>query len=185
MNSLFEWLSRLFQGVKAWVVVQPWEKCVRVRLGKQSILFGPGVHLRIPWIDEVYIVNTRLRISSVPAQTITTSDGKTVTVSGIVGFRISEPLVAMLSLQQPESSCAALTLTALSEAIIGSKLELLSPTSIESFALKRLEQMMYGVTFDFVRVVDFAVVRTYRILNEQWRPQTGNDIPMNSTSKFY
>ena len=185
MGSFVEWLSRIFQGVKAWIIVQPWEKCVRVRLGKHTVLFGPGIHMRVPWIDEVFIVNTRLRISSVPAQTVTTADGKTVTVSGLVGFRISEPLVAMLTLQQPDTSCSALALTAISEAIAGNRLELLSPDAVEKFALSVLEKKVFGVAFDFVRVVDFAVVRTYRILNEQWRPQTGSDTPFSSNTKHY
>jgi hypothetical protein len=37
-----------------WVTVAPWERALRVRLGKRVTLLGPGVHLRIPVADRVF-----------------------------------------------------------------------------------------------------------------------------------
>lgn len=174
MGGLFDWIIKLCQGVKVWAVVRPWEKGVRIRLGKTTTLLDAGWHIRIPIIDEVVIINTRLRISSVPCQTITMTDGKTVTIGGMIGFTIVDPLAAMLRLQQPENSCAALAMTALSEYILAHTTDSIDLAEMEMTACQSLDgdETMAGIKFEFVKIVDFAVVKTYRLLQEQWRPST-------------
>jgi regulator of protease activity HflC (stomatin/prohibitin superfamily) len=106
VNELFQWLVGLIKGARFWQIVLPWERAVRVRFGRNPTLWESGFHWRIPYFDEIRVVNTRLRIACVPAQTITTRDGRTVTIDVSLAFRISDPLVAMLRLQRPEDSCA-------------------------------------------------------------------------------
>ena len=53
-----------------WVIVQPWESCLRVRLGRHVALLAPGVHWRIPYVDQAYRQSVRLRIAHLPTQTV-------------------------------------------------------------------------------------------------------------------
>lgn len=174
MNQFFQWLANFFQGSRPWQVVMPWERALRVRLGKRTILWEPGFHWRIPFVDEVRIVNTRLRIASVPCITVTTTDGKTVTVAGCVGFRIFDPFQTLLTIQHPEDAASALAQAAVAKYIASRRVAELSMEQMEQTALDALTtSSMAGLAFEFVRVVDFAVVRTFRLLQEVWRPNTG------------
>lgn len=173
MSSLFDWLSSLFRGVRFWVVIQPWERAVHVRLGKRERVLGPGVHLRIPLADEVTVVNTRLRIAPVPCQTISTLDGKAVTVGAVVGFRVVDPLKAMRALQAPERACAAYVQALIARHLSSRQWAEIAVPGLEADALAGLDGFGGGgLAYDFVRVVDFAAVRTFRLLQEQWRPST-------------
>lgn len=172
MTSLLEQIAKLFQGVKLWVVVRPWEVCIRVRLGKHTTVLQPGVHLRIPMADETIAVNTRLRIAAVPSQTITTTDGKTVTIGGSVGYKIVDPLEAMLALAQPHNTCPALVQAAISEYVADNSSSAITIPELEYHACTALNGRIKGIEVEFVRVVDYAVVKTFRLLQESWRPET-------------
>jgi regulator of protease activity HflC (stomatin/prohibitin superfamily) len=176
VNALIEWLSRLVQGVKVWVVVRPWERCVRVRFGKHASVLEPGVHFRIPLADEVMLFNNRLRVAPIPAQTMTTADGEVVSVAGNVGFRIADPLLAMLSLQQPEYSVAALAQSSAATYIRERAFDDLDAGDLQLFAQENLQAVADGLVIEFVSITDFARVnRTFRLLGDEWRPATRVD----------
>ena len=175
MNEVLQWLMGLVRGARCWVVVQPWERAVRVRLGKRTTLLEPGLHGRIPYADEVTVVNTRLRVAAVATQTITTKDGKALTTGGNVGFRIAQPLEALNALQSPESTVAAIAQRAVASFISSREWAALSCPQVEADVLAALRAfgMGKGITVEFVSCVDFAVVRTFRLLQlADWRPGT-------------
>jgi len=174
VNQLFQWLADLFQGARIWTTVLPWERGLRVRLGRWTRLLEPGLHWRIPFLDVVRLINSRLRIASIPCVTVTTQDGKTVTAAGAVGFRITDPYKALLTIQNPEDAAAALAQAGFAAYLIVRKADALSVEEMEREVLGVLASSgLDGLEFEFVKVVDFAIVRTIRLLQEQWRPNTG------------
>jgi regulator of protease activity HflC (stomatin/prohibitin superfamily) len=174
--SFVQWLTSILQQVKLWAVVAPWERAVRVRMGKHALVLGPGVHFRIPLLDSILMFNNRLRIASFPNQTLTTEDGRTISVAGNVGFRIDDPLLAMNSLQQPEYSCAALVQTTVSSYISTRSLDGIDKSEIEAEAKADLERIASGLSIEYVSLTDFAPVnRTFRVLGDEWRPATKPD----------
>ena len=175
MDRLFAWLTDLFKGMRPWLVVLPWERAVRIRLGKHTTLLGSGWHLRIPFLDEVRTVNNRLRLASFPSLTVTSKDGKTITASGLIGFRIQDPLRAMLALQQPEATLGGLVMGEIARYLSERMLAEASAQGAAEVALKALDGQAPGIAIEFVRLVDFASVKTFRLLHEQWRPSTNTD----------
>lgn len=175
MEGIVKWIADIFRSFQWWAVVNLWERGVRVRLGKSATLLEPGWHWRIPIADKVWVFNNRLRLTSFPAQTLTTLDQRTITVAGLVGFRITDPLAAMQSLQQPEFSCAALTQTAVTEYVCSREFGELDRAAMEQDALDLLHSSTNGFAFEFVRATDFASVRAIRLLQETWRPETRPD----------
>lgn len=174
MNELLQWLMSVARGAKCWIVVQPWERAVRVRLGRRAVLLGSGLHPRIPYADEVTIVNTRLRVAQVPTQTVTTRDGQVLTIGGNIGFQIDEPLAALNALQSPENTVAAIAQREVAGYISSAQRGDLTGPLVEAAVLGALRSFgtNKGLRFDFVACTDFAVVRTFRLLQEQWRPGT-------------
>lgn len=175
MDQLFRWLAELFQGARFWLIVLPWERAVRIRLGKRTALLGPGCHLRLPFLDDVRIVNNRLRIAQVPCSTVSTKDGKTITLAATLGFRITDPLVAMLTLMQPEVSSAAFAQSVIAGFLLERRLEEVKLPELEAHALAAIAHFAPGMRVEFLRVVDFAVVKTFRLMQEGWRPSTDHD----------
>ncbi len=61
IKDLFDYIAKLFTW---WVIVNPWESGIRVTLGKNQRVIGPGVWLRLPVIHAVYRQNIRLMVAS-------------------------------------------------------------------------------------------------------------------------
>jgi regulator of protease activity HflC (stomatin/prohibitin superfamily) len=176
VSTFFEWLADVLRQAKLWTVINLWERGVRVRRGNSAVLLRPGWHWRIPIVDNVLLFNNRLRIMPVPAQTIQTRDARTISVAAIVGFRIDDPLEAMLSVQQPEHSCAAFVQTATAKYIAERTLDEIVLEELQDSATTELGIYVSGIVIEFVRVIDYAVInRTFRVLGDEWRPQTKVD----------
>lgn len=174
MTEFFQWLINLLKEFRFYTMVMPWELAVRTRAGNRVKVWKPGFHLKLPFIDAVNIVNTRTRISHSPTQTITTTDGKTVSIAYSLGFSIHKPVEALLRFQDPEFAFAALIMSSTAKYIAAKSSKELVVEEIAANALTELESDAGGIIqIDFVRVCDFAVARTYRLLQEQWRPATG------------
>lgn len=172
--TFVQWLADLLQRVKLWAVVQPWEIGVRVRVGRFVTKLNPGFHWRLPFLDTVTIVNTRLRVVAFPALTVTTMCGKTMTVAGSVGLRIHDPFAAMMAVSHPEDTYSALVQGVAARYIATHRADEVSVAKFEHEVIEKLHASeIPGVTCEFVNVVDFAAVRTIRLLQEQWRPGTG------------
>lgn len=164
MTELITRILNFIGQFKLLVFILPWERAVRVRLGSRVKLWEPGWHIKFPFIDEVSLFNTRMRVADTGAQTLTTKDGHTLTVQLVIGFRITDPLAAMLKMHNPESSLAALVGSALAGIVSSSTRADLSVARVEARALADIADAPYEI--DFVKVRTFACVRTYRLLND-------------------
>ena len=85
LHQLLQQIGRMFVWL---VIVAPWEQAIRVRLGRRVRLLPAGAYLVIPFIDRVYRQTIRRRLSIIPPQTLTTRDGKSVTLGSAVGYSI-------------------------------------------------------------------------------------------------
>jgi regulator of protease activity HflC (stomatin/prohibitin superfamily) len=82
VNALGDLIRKLIDNIAAlWpiVVIDQWERGLRVRLGKIRDVLGPGWHWVIPYVDVVWTRETNAEPFSAGKQTI---DGQTVEVIG-------------------------------------------------------------------------------------------------------
>jgi len=78
MNQVQQFFEYIFNAVKIFIIVQPWQTGIRVRNGTQVKRLNRGVYFRIPYFDSVFIQESRLRVVDMPIQTLTSKDLKTV-----------------------------------------------------------------------------------------------------------
>lgn len=167
MNQLFEALSHFFSSWKFWVIVAPWEVAVRIRLGRVAASLAPGPHWRIPFLDEITIINTRLRVSSAPPVTVAGTNGRVRVVTATVGYRIADPNRAMLRYTHPDLAILSLV-----------QAEMASGFTAE-VALANLCASLGegGIAVEFVRYVEDVEVRALRLLNYAWSITHQPDMP--------
>lgn len=87
VGQIFEFIQKLLVW---WVTIMPWEEGVFVRGGKRTRIIKAGIHFRIPFYDQVYVQTTRMRVVQGPLQTVTTMDGKTITIVMNMGYTIQD-----------------------------------------------------------------------------------------------
>lgn len=161
-------LQEFFRGLAGllrwWVVVAPWEQAVRVRLGKHVRVLGAGIYWRIPGVDRIYRQSIRRRFSSVPTQTVTTKDGRAVTVSGALGYRIEDIGKLYDTLHHAEDTVQTEAAALVARFVRDCALAECTPGAVEESVTKALDLSRYGIGGVEFAITDFVAVRTYRLI---------------------
>ena len=168
MNQVQQFFEYILNIVKVWVIVQPWETGLRVRNGKKIKKLYPGLYFRLPYFDSVYIQEKRLRIISLPIQTVTTKDLQTVTLNGAVGYAITDIKTLYQTLFHPETTITNVVMNEISKFVINNTIKDAPPEKIENSVLGELKNGYdYGIEFQYFKITNFAVIRTYRLIQDQ------------------
>lgn len=173
MGQIQEFINYILQSVKIWIIVQPWETGLIVRSGKRIKKVSRGIYFKIPYFDSVYIQESRLRVLPLPIQTLTTKDLKTITLNGAVGYSIESVETLYQTLYHPETTISNIVMSEISDFIYSKHLKEITPNEIQDTVFKKLSAHQYGLRFEYFKLTNFAVVRTYRLIQDQsWTDET-------------
>ncbi len=99
-------------------VVRQWEKAVKLRFGRYIGLLGPGVFLIVPVLETLsQIVDQRVRVANVSAETTLTRDTVPVNVDAIVFWMVWNAEKAILEVESYVDAITMSSQTALRESI--------------------------------------------------------------------
>lgn len=90
MEWIKELLTLFWDYLKFWVLVNHYEEAIVLRGGKYLKTLGPGLYLKWPFIDyslEVYVMPDTMDVEPI---SITTGDGKTVTIGLMVEYKVMD-----------------------------------------------------------------------------------------------
>lgn len=174
MTDLFKAILDFLGQFKIIVIVLPWEVAVRTRLGKHTLVWQPGWHVRLPFVDDVQVVNTRLRVVHASPQTVTTKDGKQMTISFVVGFSIAKPLETLQKMIEPETTLVATVQSVAASFVWEHAAAQITIEALED-SVRRSLFTSFGtaIVISWVRVSDFVMARTYRIFTAYSYDRTG------------
>ncbi len=104
MNVLFPILCVVGSGLIVLLlasvrIVQEYERGVIFRLGRVMGAKGPGLFFIVPIIDKMQKVDLRTITLDVPAQEAITGDNVTVKVNAVVYFRVIDPVMAIVQIE--------------------------------------------------------------------------------------
>lgn len=154
LKGMFQW----------WIVIAPWEQGIRIRLGKNTKLLEPGIHLKLPVIDVAYSQPIRIRAQHIRPQTLTTKDGKAVSLSAAIQYKIDDLLLLYHSVHSPQDVIEARTQGAIAEYVSQHAMDEIKPSEIERDINRILSIADIGLEFKDTKITCFAVVRTYRLI---------------------
>jgi membrane protease subunit HflK len=147
--------------------LQPWEGGVMTRFHKFQRVLGPGWHWRIPFVDQSNECITTETTNSAPPQSITTLDGKSVTVQANVRYSIADVQKFLIDVTDGHNAVLDQCTGAVAHQIMkrtweecrdAEKLE--NAIAVETRRLVK----RYGVEVDAVTLPTISLVRTLRII---------------------
>ncbi len=166
MNQIKDFIDYIFNAIKIWIIVQPWQTGIRVRCGKHVKEITGGLYFRLPYFDSVYIQENRLRVTEMPMQTLTSKDGKTITLNSSFGYSISSVQKLYETLFHPEKTLQNIAMSAVASFIWNSNISDITPENLEASVLAKLMADDYGIKFEYFKITNFAIVRTYRLIQD-------------------
>jgi regulator of protease activity HflC (stomatin/prohibitin superfamily) len=132
-------LVAAFYSVK---ILDQFQRGVVLTLGKFTGIREPGLTILIPFVQTMRRADMRVKVMPIPSQDVITSDNVSVKVSAVAFFKIVDPRMALLDVEDYLSAIAQLAPTALRSNIGKHMLdELLSKQDVLNKALSvALEQ---------------------------------------------
>lgn len=179
-KQMTTWLTTIFhamsQPLKWWVVVAPWEQGIRVRLGKEAVVLNPGIHFRIPFLDRIYVQSIRLRIVTSGSLTVSTLDRKVVTTILTVRFAIRDVKLLYNTIANPETTLINHVSSLAAEYISQATSADLSHKSLSEYVDSKLDVSGWGLEEVSVNITDFAFIRAYRLMGNEYERCYGLDL---------
>lgn len=176
------WIRDLFNEIKKlftwWGFVLPWESGIRVQFGKKIKRLEPGFYWSIPIMHKTFIQSIRKRVCDLPIQTLTTKDGKTLTVKGMLGYDIRNVELLYTKLHHAQDTIVNIAAGEIAE-YIATRDSGFTPADVEKGALKEISFRGYGLGGLSLRLTDFAYVRTYRIITSDPGAMWGDALATN------
>lgn len=168
-DKLVDVLLNFLHLFKFWIVVQPYEQAVQLRLGHYQKVLTEGLHWLIPFgvdycISEHIVPTTH----SLGDESVTSQDGKSVGFHAVVTYRISN--IQKATLEVADSSHAVLDATCgeigrvMRESTWAQMLQADLPERLTSACRKR--GWRYGIEILSVQLAGLALVRSIRLMQK-------------------
>lgn len=177
-------IRQLFEAIRSaltwWITVAPWEQAIRVRFGKKVKLLGSGMHVKFPIIDRIYRQSTRLRVITVPDQTLTTQDGKPLTLALNLGFRIDDLLKLYNNLHDAHGTLCTIVAGEAGDFVARNFSRDVLPSTLADHLSGIVSERFAdcGLSEVSISIQTFAFVRTYRFITgegQKWG-HSGEDL---------
>lgn len=173
IGQIFDFIQKLLVW---WVTIMPWEKGVHVRMGKKIKVLDGGLHFRIPFIDRVYVQTIRMRVVQFPPQTVTSKDGKTITLMMNMGYTIENIVKLYQTLYHADQTLSNMMQGIIANEIYKRDLIDCIPNELEAAIQKNMDGDDFGLNFKYINITSFAVVRTYRLIQDGFWSRIENDL---------
>ncbi len=152
---LFLLLIYILAGVR---IINEYERGVLFTLGRYEGILGPGIHVIIPLIQRLVIVDTRVRTIDIPPQEVITRDNVSIRVNGIVFYRVIDPEKAVLNVRDYKQVTFGYAQTALRDVLGSFTLDDILERRdemgelIRSIVDKKADE--WGIDIDSIRIQD-------------------------------
>jgi len=99
-------------------ILPEYERLVILALGRYRGTRGPGVVLVVPFLEQAMKVDLREKFLDIPSQTAITKDNASIAIDFLVYYRIVDPMLAKLRIENVERASILIATTTL-RAVIG------------------------------------------------------------------
>lgn len=80
-------------------IVREYERVVAFRIGRLRGPLGPGMIVMLPFLDKMVRVDLRVVTLTIPPQEVITKDNVTARVNAVVMFRVTDPELSVMSVE--------------------------------------------------------------------------------------
>lgn len=116
MESALAWIGQIADSLLSlfpkWEIVRANEAGVKFVRGKKAKLITPGLCPYWPAVTVIETTSTAQKTINLESQTLTTKDGKTVTISLVLVYRIVDAMKAILGVDDVDESASEVALKA-------------------------------------------------------------------------
>lgn len=172
LDTILGLISQFWESVTPFKIVNQFEGGAVLRLGIYHRDAIPGVCWKWPVIEEVHLTNIVPTTLQLQAQTLTTKDDKSVVVSAIVKYEITDPAKFLLSVWDSTDVINDVTLGAVKQTVSETDYTDLNSPEIEKAVKAEASKQVkkHGVRLITVTFADLGRMKSLRIISDGYTP---------------
>lgn len=163
MDAALGWIGDLVRWLTSWlphlVLVRRTERAVKFIRGRTKEI-GPGLHWWWPITTEVEVQAVVRQVLGLGSQTLTTHDGQTVTVDGILVYTISDLHTFLVENFEAEDSLGEIGQAGIRKAVVNMDFPKIQAAmaDVDNTLTREAQKLLkpFGVEVELMRLVSFA-----------------------------
>jgi regulator of protease activity HflC (stomatin/prohibitin superfamily) len=170
-DKLIDFLLNFWNDLIPTTIVDQWESGVYLRFGKFLKVVGPGLVIKIPFVDRVVKTEVITQTVHLQPQTLTTLDEYNIVLKSIVRYHVHDVRKFLLNVMH-----ASDVLVDTTQGIIRDIVERTNWYDLENVNEKLTNEVSkvatdWGITIERVTLTDLGIVSTYRIMSDSHKTQ--------------
>jgi regulator of protease activity HflC (stomatin/prohibitin superfamily) len=164
IDLIVQWISDILPVV----IIPSYEEGVHLSFGKYKRTIKPGMHFKIPFVDEILHQHVVVTTLSLPAQSLYTLDKQNFVVKGVVKYKISDVKTFLLEVYDAKDALSDMTMSIIKNIVISIPAEMCIDPELDALLTKkaRVEAKKWGVEIQQVTLTDVAPIKSYRLIND-------------------
>jgi regulator of protease activity HflC (stomatin/prohibitin superfamily) len=169
-DKLIEIITHWWFQITPVIIIRDYEEAVLLRFGKFHAVLKPGMHIKIPLLDEVIDQHVVITTLSLDAQSLYTIDKQNIVVKGVIKYKISDVKTFLLEVYDAQDALSDMSQSIIKNVIMSMTLDECTDTELDNTLTKkvRVEARKWGVEVQQVTLTDLAPIRSFRFINDSF-----------------
>jgi regulator of protease activity HflC (stomatin/prohibitin superfamily) len=169
-DKLIEIITNWWLQITPIIIIRDYEEAVLLRFGKFKAVLKPGLHMKIPFFDEVIDQHVVVTTLSLDAQSLYTLDKQNIVVKGVIKYKISDVKVFLLEIYDAQDALSDMSQSIIKNIIMSMTMDECTDAELDNTLTKkvRVEARKWGVEVQQVTLTDLAPIRSFRFINDSF-----------------
>lgn len=165
-SALIDWIKEIWGDLMPFEIIDHYDEGVRLRIGKFHGKLLAGWHWKIPFFDKIITNSVVTTTLSVDPQSVSTLDGKSVVVSSIIKYRISNIKTFLLEVEDATDALADMTMGIIADIIRDMEWSELRDCDLSAMITEQVreESLKWGISVKVVTIPDLDQIRSIRLI---------------------
>ena len=167
-GALIQWIQSIWKIVWFFKIIREYEQGVLLFCGKFKKVLNPGLHFKWSVFEEIVSHYSKDDTILLPSQKLTTKDNKTLTVTGVVLYRIDDIELFLTKVNAPQQAISDAAMGIIAENIIQSDYENTINIKIMNEISKQVRRdcKKWGVYIEYVKLTDLSLSKSINLFKE-------------------
>jgi len=167
-DKLIDFLIEFIDQILPVTIIKEYNKGAFFRLGKFKKIIHPGLHFKIPFLDNVDIHTVVTTTMTLPAQSVVTKDGLSVVIKAQIKYDIEDLSIFAVKVYDAIDAISDMTCGIIFQTIKNKTYQEACTIDLNKTITNnaRKEAKQWGINIETITITDFSQMRSIRLFNE-------------------
>lgn len=168
-DKLIEFLVSIIDKILPFWIIKEYDNGILLRFGKYKKTLKPGIHFKLPFVDEIITHHVVTSLLSIPVQSLTTKDKQQIVVKSVVKFIVEDVKPLLLEVYDATDAISDVTQSIIKKQIHIRTWDECNDDDVDNEITKKLraEIKKWGIYIESVTMTDMGISPSVRLFNEQ------------------